>query len=64
MKRRVPKFTTDEEAEAFLESDLSHLDFSQFKSGRLRFEKASTKPGSPSETYRFQSGDSPTSRAI
>jgi predicted DNA binding CopG/RHH family protein len=27
----VPRFKTDEEAEAFLEQDLSDLDFSQFK---------------------------------
>ena len=38
MKRRVPRLATDEEAEAFLESDLSDLDFLQFKSGRLRLE--------------------------
>ncbi len=31
MKRKVPRFKTDEEAEAFLEQDLSDLDFSQFK---------------------------------
>ncbi len=29
--RKVPIFKTDEEAEAFLEQDLSDLDFSQFK---------------------------------
>lgn len=29
--RFVPHFETDEEAEAFLEQDLSELDFSQFK---------------------------------
>lgn len=29
--RKVPEFKTDEEAEAFLEQDLSDLDFSQFK---------------------------------
>jgi predicted DNA binding CopG/RHH family protein len=29
--RKVPRFKTDEEAEAFLEQDLSDLDFSQFK---------------------------------
>jgi hypothetical protein len=58
MKRRVPRLTTDEEAEAFLDSDLSDLDFSQFKTGRLRFEEGSTLarktdlPGS-SETYRL-----------
>ena len=32
MKRRVPRLTSDEEAEAFLDADLSDLDFSQFKS--------------------------------
>jgi predicted DNA binding CopG/RHH family protein len=35
-KRKVPKFKSDEEAEAFLEQDLSDLDFSQFKP--MRFE--------------------------
>jgi predicted DNA binding CopG/RHH family protein len=35
MKRKVPRFKTDEEAEAFLEQDLSDLDFSQFKPARL-----------------------------
>jgi hypothetical protein len=39
MKRRVPRLTTDEQAEAFLDSDLSNLDFSQFKSGRLRLRE-------------------------
>ena len=29
--RTVPVMTTDEEAEAFLDQDLSDLDFSQFK---------------------------------
>ena len=55
MKRRVPGLTTDEEAEAFLETDLSDLDFSQFRSGRLRFEERSTKieEPAPSETYRL-----------
>jgi len=37
MKRQVPKMTTDEEAEALLESDLSDLDFGQFKSTRFGF---------------------------
>jgi predicted DNA binding CopG/RHH family protein len=36
MKRKVPRMTTDEEAEAFLEQDLSDLDFSQFT--RVKFE--------------------------
>jgi len=34
--KRVPEFKTDAEAEAFLEQDLSALDFSQFKP--MRFE--------------------------
>ena len=38
MKREVPKMTTDEEAEAFLEQDLSDLDFSQFKPVRFEFQ--------------------------
>jgi len=48
MKQRVPSLRTDEEAEEFLNSDLSNLDFSQFKSGRLRFEEPPA-----SETYRL-----------
>ena len=39
MKRKVPEFRTDEEAEAFLEQDLSDLDFKQFRSVRFEFEK-------------------------
>lgn len=31
-KRLVPEMTTDEEAEAFLDQDLSDLDFAQFHS--------------------------------
>jgi predicted DNA binding CopG/RHH family protein len=38
MKRKVPRFKTDEEAEAFLEQDLSDLDFSQFKPMRFEFQ--------------------------
>lgn len=37
-KRKVPQFKTDEEAEAFLEQDLSDLDFSQFKPMRFEFQ--------------------------
>ncbi len=37
--RQVPKMTTDEEAEAFLEQDLSDLDFSQFKRAHFEFAK-------------------------
>ena len=36
--KTVPRMTTDEEAEAFLEQDLSALDFSQFKLMRFEFE--------------------------
>ena len=39
MKRRVPRFRTDEEAEVLLEQDLSDLDLSQFKPVRFEFEK-------------------------
>jgi predicted DNA binding CopG/RHH family protein len=39
MSRKVPRLTTDEEAEAFLEQDLSDLDFSQFKPARFEFER-------------------------
>lgn len=38
MKRKVPEMKTDEEAEAFLEQDLSDLDYSQFKPVRFEFE--------------------------
>lgn len=34
--KRVPEFKTDDEAEEFLEQDLSGLDFKQFKP--MRFE--------------------------
>lgn len=37
--RKVPRMTTDEEAEAFLMQDLSDLDLSQFKPMRFEFEK-------------------------
>ena len=37
--RKVPRLRTDEEAEAFLNQDLSDLDFSQFKAGQLEFER-------------------------
>ena len=38
MKRKVPRMTTDEEAEAFLEQDLSDLDFSEFKPVKFEFQ--------------------------
>jgi hypothetical protein len=44
MKRQVPKMTTDEEAEAFLESDLSDIDFAQFKTVRFAFTREPEHP--------------------
>jgi predicted DNA binding CopG/RHH family protein len=38
MKRTGPRMTTDQQVEAFLEQDLSDLDFSQFKPVRFEFE--------------------------
>lgn len=35
--KSVPKMTTDAEAEAFLNQDLSDLDFAQFKPTRFEF---------------------------
>jgi predicted DNA binding CopG/RHH family protein len=43
MKRKVPRLTTDAKAEAFLERDLSDLDFTQFKPVRFEFEKKSAR---------------------
>jgi len=39
MKTKVPRLRSDEQAEAFLDQDLSKLDFSQFKPTRFEFEK-------------------------
>ncbi len=39
MPRQVPQFNSDEEVEAFLEQDLSELDFSQFKPVHFEFAK-------------------------
>ncbi len=39
MKKKVPRLKTDKEAEVFLAQDLSHLDFSQFKTAHFEFEK-------------------------
>lgn len=41
--KRVPKMTTDEEAEAFLDQDLSDLDFSQFQPARFEFARKSAR---------------------
>ena len=38
MKQQVPRLTSDSEAEAFLQQDLSRLDFSQFKPAPFEFE--------------------------
>ena len=38
MKRQVPRMKTDAEAEAFLEQDLSDLDFSKFTTVHFEFE--------------------------
>jgi predicted DNA binding CopG/RHH family protein len=43
MPRKVPKLRTDEEAEAFLDQDLSDLDFSQFKPFRFEFENKTAR---------------------
>jgi predicted DNA binding CopG/RHH family protein len=43
MKRTVPRMTTDEQVEAFLEQDLSDLDFSQFKPVRFEFENKAAR---------------------
>lgn len=49
MNRTVPRMTTDEEAEAFLDQDLSDLDFSQFKRVNLKFRHRESyfAPGTP-----------------
>ena len=52
MKRQVPKMMSDEEAGAFLDQDLSDLDFSQFKPVKFEFrakgqESVRFPPGSP-----------------
>ena len=39
MKKTIPQMKTDKQAEAFLASDLSNLDFSQFKTVQFEFEK-------------------------
>ena len=39
MRKKVPRLSSDKEAEAFLAQDLSNLDFSQFKPARFEFEK-------------------------
>ena len=43
MPKKIPKLTTDEQAERFLEQDLSALDFSQFKPTHFEFEAKSER---------------------
>ena len=43
MKRKIPKLRSDAEAEAFLEQDLSDLDFNQFKPAHFEFERKSAR---------------------
>jgi predicted DNA binding CopG/RHH family protein len=43
MKRKVPRLRTDEGAEAFLDHDLSDLDFSQFQPAGFEFENKSER---------------------
>ncbi|WP_048646882.1 CopG family antitoxin [Nitratireductor soli] len=43
MKRKVPKLKTDEDVEAFLDQDLSDLDFSQFKPAGFEFESKAAR---------------------
>jgi predicted DNA binding CopG/RHH family protein len=40
--KTIPPLTTDAEAEAFLEQDLSGLDFSKFKPTRFEFDRKDT----------------------
>lgn len=39
MKKKIPSPKTDNQAESFLNQDLSNLDFSQFKPVQFEFEK-------------------------
>jgi predicted DNA binding CopG/RHH family protein len=44
MKKRIPVFRTDEEAERFVEeADLTEYDLSQFKPVRFEFEKKAAR---------------------
>ena len=43
MRKKVPKLKSDKEAEAFLDRDLSALDFSQFRPVRFEFEKKTAR---------------------
>lgn len=41
--RTVPEFKSNNEAESFLDQDLSDLDFSQFKPMRFEFERKASR---------------------
>lgn len=41
--RTVPEFNSNDEAESFLDQDLSDLDFSQFKPMRFEFERKASR---------------------
>ena len=43
MTKQVPRLTSDSEAEAFLDQDLSGLDFGQFKPVQFEFEAKSER---------------------
>ncbi len=43
MPRKVPRMKTDEAARAFLDTDLSDLDFTQFKPVQFEFEAKSAQ---------------------
>jgi predicted DNA binding CopG/RHH family protein len=43
MTKKVPRLTSDEEAEAFLDQDLSGLDFSQCQPAQFEFERKSER---------------------
>ena len=43
MTRKVPRMTTNQEAETFLAQDLSDLDFSQFNPAKFEFEAKSAQ---------------------
>ena|SRR5579862_7844178 len=54
MKRQVSKMMTDEEAEAFLDEDLSDLDFRQFKP--VKFQKIQNEIGVRAASIKFKAG--------
>jgi predicted DNA binding CopG/RHH family protein len=45
MKRKISEFRSDEEAAAFLEQDLSDLDFARFKPAHFEIAAKAAPPG-------------------